>query len=150
MPSISNDDRRHGHRYPFFRTVHYAQQGRRHRGLLQNLSLGGVRMLCYGGLAVGQRLWLTLPGSFQQNRVEEPIQGEIVWSRGSATGVQFVDVASICAHGIEDLLSSYHEHAHPSEVNLHEGTDETAEAEQPPASREEGPARGRRLYAPRA
>lgn len=149
MPETMDEDRRHGHRYPFFRTIHYAQQGRRRRGLLQNLSLGGVRMLCYGGLQVGQRIWLTLPGSFSQNPVEEPIQGEIMWSRGSATGVQFVDVASICAHGIEDLLSSYQEHAHPSEVSLHQGVDETAEAQESSDSGEQGPARGRTLYASR-
>ena len=99
-------------------------------------------MLCYGGLPVGQRIWLTLPASFSQNRVEEPIQGEIMWSRGSATGVQFVDIASICAHGIEDLLSSYQEHARPAEVSLHQGMDETAETQESSDSAEARPCAG--------
>lgn len=92
MPTTQKDDRRHEHRYPVYRIVRYVHHGRKRRGLLQNLSQGGVRMLCYGGAHVGQRIWLTLPEFFSDDRVGEPVEGKIVWSRGSATGVEFVDM----------------------------------------------------------
>jgi hypothetical protein len=145
----SDGERRNRNRYPFFRTVHYGQDGHTYRGLLQNLSLGGVRILCHGGGPVGQRIWLSLPGSFRHSRVEERIQGEIVWSRGSATGVQFMDMSSRCAHGIDDVLSAYPDHASPSEVSLYQAMYGTSESQRESVSAGESSARGRTLYVPR-
>lgn len=60
---------------------------RRARGVIQNVSYGGVFMSCTEELSLGQRVFLTVPLKKKQKLITRP--GEIVWRNKSGVGIKF-------------------------------------------------------------
>jgi hypothetical protein len=65
---------------------------RRTRGVIQNVSYGGVFINCSDRLPIGQRVFLTIPLKKKQKLVTRA--GEIIWRNQNGLGIKFEDQAA--------------------------------------------------------
>jgi len=90
-PGKAGDARKHPRTSCSIPTV-IQSNSRKARGIIQNVSYGGVFISCSEKLSTGQRVFLTIPLKKKRKLITRA--GEIVWRNQNGLGIKFEDQAA--------------------------------------------------------